>query len=73
LGGPPLEHYHWHIEVLPAFARAAGFEWGSGFHINPVYPEQAAQELRQTLARPSKFEDESIRQTEVTSERLPMP
>ncbi|MGQ9607077.1 MAG: galactose-1-phosphate uridylyltransferase [Thermogutta sp.] len=73
LGGLPLEHYHWHIEILPAFAKAAGFEWGSGVHINPVYPEQAAQELRQTLERHPKSEDESIRQTEATSERLPMP
>lgn len=73
LGGLPLEHYHWHIEILPAFARAAGFEWGSGVHINPVYPEQAAQELRQTLANPSEFKDGPIRQTEANNERLPMP
>jgi UDPglucose--hexose-1-phosphate uridylyltransferase len=24
----------------------AGFEWGSGFHINPVPPEEAAEFLR---------------------------
>ncbi|GAB4140925.1 galactose-1-phosphate uridylyltransferase [Thermopirellula anaerolimosa] len=73
LGGLPLEHYHWHIEVLPAFAKAAGFEWGSGFYINPVYPEQAAQELRQSLEKCPESEDETIRQTEADRERLPMP
>ena len=73
LGGPPLEYYHWHIEILPAFAKAAGFEWGGGLHINPVYPEQAAQELRQTLEKTPESKDESIRQTEANSERLPMP
>jgi UDPglucose--hexose-1-phosphate uridylyltransferase len=24
----------------------AGFEWGSGFHINPTAPEEAADYLR---------------------------
>lgn len=39
-------HYHWHIEILPALSRVAGFEWGTGFFINPVPPEEAAQYLR---------------------------
>jgi UDPglucose--hexose-1-phosphate uridylyltransferase len=38
--------YHWHIEVMPALTHLAGFEWGSGFHINPVPPEEAAEFLR---------------------------
>jgi UDPglucose--hexose-1-phosphate uridylyltransferase len=38
--------YHWHIEVMPALTRVAGFEWGSGFYINPVPPEEAAEFLR---------------------------
>jgi UDPglucose--hexose-1-phosphate uridylyltransferase len=37
-----LPHYHWHIEVIPRLTRVAGFEWGTGFYINPVPPEQAA-------------------------------
>ena len=41
-------HFHWHIEILPQLSRAAGFEWGSGFYINPVPPEQAAAFLRET-------------------------
>jgi UDPglucose--hexose-1-phosphate uridylyltransferase len=43
-----LQHYHWHIEVIPRLTRVAGFEWGSGFYINPVPPEQAAKMLAET-------------------------
>ena len=42
----PLQHYHWHIELMPKLTRVAGFEWGSGFYINPTPPEEAAQFLR---------------------------
>ncbi len=38
--------YHWHIELAPKLTRVAGFEWGSGFHINPTPPEEAAAFLR---------------------------
>jgi UDPglucose--hexose-1-phosphate uridylyltransferase len=44
---PPLEHFHWHLEVIPKLTRIAGFEWGSGFFINPVAPEHAATALRE--------------------------
>jgi UDPglucose--hexose-1-phosphate uridylyltransferase len=43
---PELPHYRWHIEILPRLTRVAGFEWGSGFYINAVLPEQAAARLR---------------------------
>lgn len=39
--------YHWHIELVPRLTQIAGFEWGSGFHINPTRPEDAAQFLRE--------------------------
>jgi len=42
-----VEHYHWHIEITPRLTRVAGFEWGTGFYINPVPPENAAQFLRE--------------------------
>lgn len=41
-----LEHYHWHIEIIPKLTRVAGFEWGSGFYINPTPPEESARFLR---------------------------
>ena len=43
---PPGESYHWHLEVIPKLTKVAGFEWGSGFYINPVPPEDAAEALR---------------------------
>ncbi|MBM4321770.1 MAG: galactose-1-phosphate uridylyltransferase, partial [Deltaproteobacteria bacterium] len=41
------EHYHWHIEVMPALCGVSGFEWGSGFYINPTPPEESARFLRE--------------------------
>jgi UDPglucose--hexose-1-phosphate uridylyltransferase len=40
------EHFHWHLEITPRLTRVAGFEWGTGFYINPVPPEDAAEFLR---------------------------
>ncbi len=39
-------YYHWHIEIIPKLTRVAGFEWGTGFYINPTPPEESAQFLR---------------------------
>jgi UDPglucose--hexose-1-phosphate uridylyltransferase len=41
-----MAHYHWHIEIIPKLTNAAGFEWGTGFYINPTPPEEAARFLR---------------------------
>ncbi|HOW85449.1 MAG TPA: galactose-1-phosphate uridylyltransferase [Candidatus Aminicenantes bacterium] len=41
------ERSHWHIEIIPILTKVAGFEWGTGFYINPVPPETGAQFLRQ--------------------------
>jgi UDPglucose--hexose-1-phosphate uridylyltransferase len=38
--------FHWHIELVPRLTQIAGFEWGTGFHINPTSPEDAAAFLR---------------------------
>jgi len=45
-----LESFHWHLEVIPKLTRVAGFEWGSGFFINPVPPEDAADALRASVS-----------------------
>ncbi len=43
-----LQHdFHWHIEIFPRTTHMAGFEWGTGFFINPTPPETAAQFLRE--------------------------
>ncbi len=55
LGPPPiaegdgLQHYHWHIEIIPRLTQVAGFEWGTGLYINPVPPETSARHLRQAV------------------------
>jgi UDPglucose--hexose-1-phosphate uridylyltransferase len=41
------QDYHWHIEIMPRLTRVAGFEWGTGFYICPLPPENAAQFLRE--------------------------
>jgi UDPglucose--hexose-1-phosphate uridylyltransferase len=41
------EYYHWHMEIMPKLTRVAGFEWGSGFYINPTPPEEAARFMRE--------------------------
>ena len=46
LRGQVKEFYHWHLEIIPKLVKIAGFEWGSGFYINPTLPEEAAQFLR---------------------------
>ncbi len=44
---PDIDHnYHWHIEIFPILTKVAGFEWGTGYYINPVPPETAAGFLR---------------------------
>jgi UDPglucose--hexose-1-phosphate uridylyltransferase len=43
----PLPHYHWHIEIIPRLTKVAGFEWGTGFYINPAPPEESARFLRE--------------------------
>ncbi len=44
---PQLAHYHWHIEIIPKLTHVAGFEWGTGFYINPTPPEESARFLRE--------------------------
>jgi UDPglucose--hexose-1-phosphate uridylyltransferase len=55
-----LEHYHWHFEIMPKLTKTAGFEWGTGFHINPTPPEEAAEYLREIDIQ--EIEDEGCTQ-----------
>ncbi len=41
------DYYHWHMEMMPKLTKVAGFEWGTGFYINPTPPEEAAHFLRE--------------------------
>ncbi|MGC0775465.1 MAG: galactose-1-phosphate uridylyltransferase [Candidatus Acidiferrum sp.] len=46
------DHYHWHIEIIPKLTKVAGFEWGTGFYINPTPPEESARFLREAKITP---------------------
>jgi len=39
------DYYHWHVEIIPKLTKVAGFEWATGFYVNPTSPEEAAQVL----------------------------
>ncbi|HSB05628.1 MAG TPA: galactose-1-phosphate uridylyltransferase [Thermodesulfobacteriota bacterium] len=39
--------YHWHIETRLRVGLREGFEWGTGFFVNPTPPEDAAAYLRE--------------------------
>ncbi|OGP66346.1 MAG: galactose-1-phosphate uridylyltransferase [Deltaproteobacteria bacterium RBG_13_53_10] len=39
--------YHWHFEIRLRIGLREGFEWGTGFFVNPTPPEDAADFLRQ--------------------------
>jgi len=41
------EYFHFHIEIMPKLTKVAGFEWGTGFYINPTAPEDAAKYPRE--------------------------
>ncbi|MFA4993476.1 MAG: galactose-1-phosphate uridylyltransferase, partial [Candidatus Omnitrophota bacterium] len=45
-GEADVEYYHWHIEIMPKLTQVAGFEWGTGFYLDPTSPELAAQYLK---------------------------
>jgi UDPglucose--hexose-1-phosphate uridylyltransferase len=41
------DYFHWHMEIMPKLTRVAGFEWGSGFYINPTPPEESSKFMRE--------------------------
>lgn len=49
LRSQPLDYYHWHFEIVPKLSSIAGFEWGSGFYINSMPPEDTCRYLREVF------------------------
>lgn len=43
------DYYHWHLELMPKLTKVAGFEWGTGFYINPTPPEESVRFLREAV------------------------
>lgn len=44
-----IDFYHYHLEIIPVLTRIAGFEWGTGFYINPTPPEESASFLKDVM------------------------
>jgi len=44
-----IEFYHYHLEIIPVLTHVAGFEWGTGFYINPTGPEESASYLKNII------------------------
>ncbi len=40
------DYEHWFVELFPRLTRPAGFEWGTGWWVNPYAPEDVASNLR---------------------------
>ncbi len=43
--------YHYRLVIKPTLTQPGGFEWGTGYCINPTPPEEAARFLQQTEPR----------------------
>jgi UDPglucose--hexose-1-phosphate uridylyltransferase len=67
LRAPALDHFHWHLEVIPKLTRVAGFEWGTGFFINPTPPEESAKYLREFTGPPAPAAVPTARVGEMTA------
>ncbi|MBI5376746.1 MAG: galactose-1-phosphate uridylyltransferase [Candidatus Schekmanbacteria bacterium] len=59
-GDSESESFHWHIEIMPKLTKVAGFEWGTGFYINPVLPEVAATFLRECILETPRYEQADL-------------
>lgn len=44
-----VEHFHWHLDLIPRLEAASAFEMATGVDINIVAPEAAAATLRDAL------------------------
>jgi UDPglucose--hexose-1-phosphate uridylyltransferase len=53
IGESTEDYYHWHLEIMPKLTKVAGFEWGTGFYINPTPPEESAKFLREAAQLPT--------------------
>ncbi len=44
-----IEHFHWHLDLIPRLEPASAFEMATGVDINIVSPETAAETLRNVI------------------------
>jgi UDPglucose--hexose-1-phosphate uridylyltransferase len=41
-----MPHYHWYIEIIPDITVSGGIDRGTGLFVNPIFPEEAAKNIR---------------------------
>jgi len=51
VGDEDEPYYCWHVRIYPRLTSVAGFEIGSGIHINTSLPEESAQFMRELRKR----------------------
>ena len=44
-----LDHYHWHLELIPRVSSSIGLEYSTGVYVNPMSPEDNAAFLNRRL------------------------
>lgn len=44
-----LDHYHWHLELIPRVSASIGLEHSTGIYVNPMSPEDNAAFLNRRL------------------------
>lgn len=44
-----VEHFHWHLDLIPRIEPTSAFEIATGVDINMIAPERAATELREAI------------------------
>lgn len=44
-----VEHFHWHLDLIPRLEPSSAFEMATGVDINIVTPESAAESLREVI------------------------
>jgi len=45
-----VEHFHWHLDLIPRLEPSSAFEMATGVDINITAPETAAAALREVIA-----------------------
>ena len=67
LNVPPFDasisrRFSWQLELFPRISTPAGFEWATGWFINPLSPEESAKILRDAA-----IDDASARENDISS------
>jgi UDPglucose--hexose-1-phosphate uridylyltransferase len=57
---PTSQHFQWQLDIFPRLSTPAGFEWATGWFINPVAPEDSARLLREAVIADADSQENDI-------------